>query len=438
MSITSIRPAKKVPYLKKYLIFGAIFLFIFSIISFYQEKIPEILGIAKKAKLTIQSSENGAKVYSNNKYLGDTPVDSAEIKAGLNNISIKGTRNTYTTTLNIVDKSENTVYRDLGVNKNLSSGINIWEGTLDDKKVELFVTPQNSKITVNEKEVTAEEISVLDKGTYKFAISSPGFKDSSFSVNVREGFKTNIEVKLAPFPYTRDISKFSNYQNIYAVFSNNSDVFVSSKDWVDYFIYFTKKKGLTVKDLGNIKDPFFNYFVDSEGRIFDQLGSQVDTLDSIDNPESKNIAVLVKNSDKSFVNEKNYKSLLFFNSKMVLDSGSLIDDKKYSAKLSLLTNQTVPVSTLGVSTSSTETQSKEITKPSVSISTSPASSLNKKIVVINNEWLRVRKTPGGEELGKAYQNEEYDFISETSDGWIKINFKGVDGFVSKQYIKFKN
>lgn len=431
MSITSIRPAKKVPYLKKYIVFGTIFLFIFSIISFYQEKIPEVLGIAKKAKLTVQSSETGAKVYYNNKYLGDVPLDSVEVRAGLNNISIKGFRNTYSTTLNIVDKSENIIYRDLGINKNLSSGINIWEGTLDDKKVELFVNPQNSKILVNDKEVSIDEINSLDRGTYKFDISSTGYKEASFSVNVREGFKTNIEVKLSPLPYTRDLQNYNNMENIFTVYSNNSDVFISSKDWVDYFLYFTKKRGVSFKDLGLVKDPYINYFIDSEGRIFDQLGSQVDTLDSIENPESKKVAILMRSTDKGNINDKNYKSLLFFNPKISYKNQETVTDEKYSAKLSVITNQTVPVSTLGLSTNDT--------KPAKDTSTQPAPTTNvKKIVVINNEWLRVRKTPNGEELGKALQNEEYEYISETNDGWIKIKFKNAEGFVSKSYIKFKN
>ena len=138
MSITSIRPSRRMPNLKKYFIFGSISLILFLVLYLNQEKIPEILGIAKKAKISITASENGAKVYAGTKYLGDTPLDSSEIRAGLTNISIKGTKNSYSTSLNIIDKSENILYRDLGVNKELSSGINIWEGTPDDKKVELY------------------------------------------------------------------------------------------------------------------------------------------------------------------------------------------------------------------------------------------------------------------------------------------------------------
>ena len=124
MAITSIRPAKKIPALKKYIFYLLITLGIFGLLLFNQERIPEVLGIAKKAKISV-ISEEGAKVYADNKYLGDSPVDSIEIKSGLVNLSIKGNKNSYTTSLNLIDKSENIIFRDLGINKQLSSGINI-------------------------------------------------------------------------------------------------------------------------------------------------------------------------------------------------------------------------------------------------------------------------------------------------------------------------
>jgi hypothetical protein len=318
MSITSIRPSRRMPDLKKYFIFGSISLILFLVLYLNQEKIPEILGIAKKAKISITASENGAKVYAGTKYLGDTPIDSQEIRAGLTNISIKGSKNSYTTSLNIIDKSENILYRDLGINKDLSSGINIWEGTPDDKKVELFLNPENSKVTVNEKEVTLDEVAGLDEGSYKFSISSDGFRDSSFTINVRRNYKTNIDVKLAPLPNTKDVENFASYENIYAIYSNNSDVFYNSKDWLDYFLHVSKKKGFTLKSQGLVKEQFFDYFVDYDGRIFDRNGVQVETLDSIDNPESKKVGLLLRSVDKSKLNDRSFKSLLFFNSKVSL------------------------------------------------------------------------------------------------------------------------
>ena len=59
----------------------------------------------------------------------------------------------------------------------------------------------------------------------------------------------------------------------------------------------------------------------------------------------------------------------------------------------------------------------------------------KKSVVINNEWLRVRKTPNGEEIAKVKQGESYEYVSETADGWVKIKLKNQsEGFVSKQFV----
>ena len=430
MSITSIRPSRRIPAIKKYLVFGSISIVFFLVIYLNQERIPEILGIAKKAKISITSSETGSKVYAGNKYLGDTPLDSVDIKAGVTNVSIKGSKNSYTTTLNIVDKSENILYRDLGINKELSSGINIWEGTPDGKKVELFENPENSKITVNEKEVSLDELSVLDEGTYKFSISSDGFRDSSFTVNVRSNYKTNIEVKLAPLPNTKDVENFQAYENIYSIYSNNSDVFYDSKNWLDYFLYTSKKKGFVLKNQGVVKETFFDYFVDYDGRIYDRNGVQVVTLDTIENPETKKVGLLVRSVDKGKLNDRSFKSLLLFNPKISLNDTASESDSKFSAKIASVSGQTVSINS--------DVATKNVLGSSAPAATLPQSTINKKKVLISNEWLRVRKAPNGDEIGKAVQNEEYEYISETADGWVKIKLKnGSEGYVSKQFVTIK-
>jgi len=427
MSITSIRPAKRIPAIKKYLFYIGITVLLSSILLFNQEKIPEILGIAKKAKISI-ISEEGSKVYIDNKYLGDSPIDNLEVKAGLVNLSVKGVKNSYNTSLNLIDKSENILFRDLGVNKQLSSGINIWEGTLDDKKVELFLFPENSKVIVNEKEITFDAISGLEAGEYKFNISAAGYKDASFTINVRKDFKTNIEVKLAPLPNIKDIEIYNGYNNIFSIYSNNSDVFFNSKDWVDYFIYFYSKRNFNISEFGLVNYKFFDYFVDFDGRIFDQSGNQVDTLDSIENPLNKRVAILLRSVDKGKLNDRNFKSLLFFNPSVDLDSTAESNQQKFSAKIATLTNDNVSIEVV------------QKTDPTTTLGiTAPTTSVNlKKYIIINNEWLRVRKSPNGDEIGQAKLNEEYEYLDETEDGWVRIVFKNnVIGYVSKQFIKMK-
>ena len=247
MAITSIRPAKRISSFKKYFTYLSITLILFSALLFNQERIPEILGIAKKAKLSV-TSEEGSKIYIDNKYLGDSPIDSVEVRAGLVNLSIKGVKNSYNTSLNLVDKSENIIFRDLGINKQLSSGINIWEGTLEDKKVELFLFPDIANVLVNDKEISQDALTSLEAGEYKFKISANGYKETSFTVNVRKDFKTNIEIKLAPLPNSKEISNYIGYENIFSIYSSNSDVFYNSKDWVDYLLYFYSKRSLTIEN----------------------------------------------------------------------------------------------------------------------------------------------------------------------------------------------
>lgn len=435
MSVTTIRSGRRVPAIKKYLIFSAICLVLFGTLFLFQEQIPEVLGIAKKAKITVDTAEIGSKVYLNNTFIGETPLDNLLVKAGYTNLSIKGVKNTYTTSLNLIDKSENIIFRELGVNNDLSSGINIWEGTLDDRKVEVFVKPENSTIKINNKEATPDEIYSLSEGDYKFQISAPGYKEVSFSVNVRELYKTNIEVKLTPLPHTKDIQKFGGLDNIFYIYSSNPDVFGNSKDWISHFLSFYKKRTLSVGSIQILKDDFFDYFVDYAGRIYDKNGNQIDTLELIDEPTQKSIALLLRNNDKERLNERTYKSLLVFNPNIELSSTTTSEPQKISAKLATL-NIISNVNTLG---SQSSIPSKTLPSSSLSKNTLPSSNLNssnlKKKVVINNEWLRVRKSPGGEELGQVAQNSEHEYLGETEDGWVKIQYKNSEGYVSKQFVK---
>jgi hypothetical protein len=403
MSITTIRPSKKRFNFKKILIWLIFFGSIFGLVSYYQERIPEILGISKKSFLSVNSLESGAKVYINSNLVGETPIDNLEIKSGLINLSIKGDISGYSTNLNIIDNSENIVYRELGINKELSSGVNIWEGTYDEKKVEVFVKPKNSKIFVNDKELNSEEINKLDSGSYKFKVSAGGYKDLNFTVNIRNGFKTNIDIKLPPLPSEEEIVKYDDYDNLYVIKSSNPDVFTYTKDWLDYLSYFQKRRGISIKEIGVTKENFFEYFIDSEGRIFDKNLNQIDDFDSIGDLSSKKVALLHKNISKDILNKKNSDTI-----------DALYIDKKDSKKSSESANET-----------STNTQVLSQTT-------------SKKFVIVTADWLRVRETPGGTEIGKVVKNDELELVSESDATWYQIKTKdGKLGYISKEFSEIK-
>jgi len=409
MSITTIRPSKKRVNFKKLLIWLVFFGSIFGLISYYQEKIPEILGISKKAYLSVNTLETGSKVYINSNLVGETPVDNLEIKAGLANLSVKGELSGYTTNLNIIDNSENIIYRELGINKELSSGVNIWEGTYDEKKVEIFLKPKNAKIFVNEKELNNEEVDKLESGNYKFKITAEGFKDLNFSVNIRSGFKTNIDIKLPPLPSEGEIQKFKDYDNLYVIKSSNPDVFTYTKDWLEYLNYYQKRRGLLFENSENKKESFFDYFIDSEGRVFDKNLNQIDDFDSIGDLNIKKVGLLHKNISKDVLNDKNSDTITAL----------------YSLKKSSETKLTSP--------------SSSISSPVSSLPKSQVTNNTKKIVVVNADWLRVRSTPGGSEVGKVIKNDELELLSEEDPAWFKIKMKdGKEGFISKEFSEVKN
>ncbi len=403
MSITTIRPPKRRVNFKKILTLLVLFGSIFGLISYYQEKIPEILGISRKSTISISSLEAGAKVFINGNQVGETPIDGKEIKPGLVNLSIKGPLNGYTTTLNIVDNSENIIYRELGFNKELSSGVNIWEGTYDEKKVEVIADPKTAKIAVNDKEVSNEEVDKLESGNYKFKVSAEGYKELVFSVNIRKGYKTNIEVKLPPLPYEEEIYTLNDFENLYVIKSSNPDVYTYSKDWIDYFTYFQKRRGVNIKNLGVVKDSFFEYFIDTEGRVYDKNLKQIDDFDSIKDLNSKKVGLLYKTVNKDVLNEKNK-------------------------------------TTIAALYSLSKLKTSEATSPSSTIPTPGVvlGQATKKYVIITADWLRVRSEPAGTEIGKANKGEELELISDEQISWYKIKTKdGKVGFIAKDFSEIK-
>jgi hypothetical protein len=417
MSITTIRPSKKRVNFKKLIIWLVIFSSIFGLISYYQEKIPEILGISRKSFLTINTLEAGAQVYINSNLVGQTPLENIEVKSGLLNLSIKGEISGYNTNLNIIDNSENIVYRELGINKDLSSGVNIWEGTYDEKKVEVFVKPRNAKIFVNDKELNSEELDKLESGSYKFKVGSEGFKDLNFTVNIRDGYKTNIDIKLPPLPSEEEIVKFEDYDNLYLIKSSNPDVFTYTKDWLDYLNYYQKRRGVNIKDQGIVKENFFEYFIDSEGRVFDKDLRQIDDFDSIGDLSTKKVALLHKNINRDVLNNKNTDTISALYS--LEKSNKNETEKKDNTSLNQVAQSNNPTSQ---------------TSPSSQV----LSSTSKKYVVVTADWLRVRQEPNGSEIGKVVKNDELELVSEANTGWFQIKMKdGKIGYISKEFSKIK-
>ena len=148
---------------------------------------------------------------------------------------------------------------------------------------------------------------------------------------------------------------------------------------------------------------FFEYFIDSEGRIFDKNLNQIDDFDSIGDLSSKKVALLHKNISKDILNKKNSDTI-----------DALYIDKKDSKKSSESANET-------------------------SINTQVLSqTTSKKFVIVTADWLRVRETPGGTEIGKVVKNDELELVSESDATWYQIKTKdGKLGYISKEFSEIK-
>ena len=96
----------------------------------------------------------------------------------------------------------------------------------------------------------------------------------------------------------------------------------------------------------------------------------------------------------------------------------------------------VPTSYLSFSTSGGNNENNSET-PSNGITETNMSSKGKVVKIASNDVLNVRKEPNGDakKVATLKLNQVVDITKKTSNGWYKISFDGVEGYVNGNYIK---
>jgi len=419
MSITTIRPTKK-PFNYKILVgVLAVILVKMFVIYTYQDQVAETLGFYKKASISVLTSEPEVEVFINNKSVGKTPLVDFQINPSLVNITLKRESDNpkdlganYTTNFKAIDGSENFIYRELGFSKDLSSGVSIWEDKLINKtsgeentdessfnttkRLELFLNPSDSKISVDGKELGLSDIERLGAGDYSFMVSKESYQDLSFQVSIREGYKSIIEIQLRPLPYDNEIVKYQDFDNVFVVKSSNPDVYSYTKTWLEYLNHFREKNGLKIEGTGTTGEDIFDYYVDRDGKVYGKKFSLIDNFDLIDSSMDKKFAFLHKGVNREVVTQKNSFTLI-----ANLPKKKLASTKKIESQV------------LG-SSSNNQVATRKIK--------------------ITGEWLRIRSEPNGEEIGRAKEGETYELISDATPGWYQIKLeKEKTGYISVLY-----
>ncbi|MBI2414719.1 PEGA domain-containing protein [candidate division WWE3 bacterium] len=354
---------------------------VLSLVYFGGSVIKNYSNLKSKAALTISTVGGSAQVYLNDNFLGNTPLESKDIRAGENKLSIKNDQITYNVALDFLQNSEVAINRDLGVSDVFSSGQNIWlEKSSDTPSLEVISEPTGARVLVDNTEVgvTPYSTSTLTEGEYDLMLEKAGYESTSNRIKIQKGYKLNIAMKMFPNPVPVKINLLEGSESLYDIKSLDAVVASNPAEWVKAVIYWNKTRGINLAGAGINKEVVFDYFIDFNGHIYNKDGVDVTTSGEL-GAKNKG-AYLGRAADGNGLTE---------NAKVALAKVNVSGGGKKAT-----INQT------------------------------------------GTGWLNVRSTPGlsGEVLAKVNVGEVYNVLEE-STGWLKIKVSDtLNGWVSATYV----
>lgn len=346
--------------------------------------------LKSRSAVTIDSLNQPAEVFINDKSVGTTPFESKNIDPGENKITLKTNNQMYETKINFLADDNSNIYnvvifRDLGTSNVFSSGQEFWyEKGTGNEKVKIISNPTGASVYIDNTEVgkTPFSSTTLSPGDYNIKISQEGYETQEMKITTDKKYTVNVNVKLFPLPIPSKVEKFEGSDNLYALYTSNNAVLSNTQTWVDTIIYWNKTKGITIDNEGKNKELVFDYFLDYKGNLFNKEG-KLTTADQIN-----------KISKGAYLGN--------------LAEGEGLSERAKQIYMNL-TNQTV---TSGRSATVLET---------------------------GTGWLRVRSGPsvGSSEVQKVNVGEKYDVLDE-QNGWIKLKLNdNVTGWAIKDYLSIK-
>jgi hypothetical protein len=364
------------------------------VVFFGGELLRNLSGLSNKAVLNVVVQNGKAEVMVNNTKVGDTPLESKDIKPGNNTVAIRSDTRQYQTEIKFLPSKKDTAYtvsiaRDLGVSDTFSSGQDMWfDKDGSDNTLRVLSNPSGARVIIDNSEVgtTPFTSSAISNGNYDLKIIYPGHETSEMRINVQSGYVLNISVKLFPYPVTPEIKMFEGSNNLYNISIDDPAVTSDTQAWVKGIIYWNDTRGLNVQDVGMNKDRVFDYFIDYKGGIYDKDGTLLASQEDL--KKLTNVsrgAYLGTSSEATGITEEARRAL-----ELLGDSGI-----------------------------------KAVEEETAKIKTTPLG------------WLRVRKSPdlSGEELAKVNTGEIYNVLEKTS-GWVKIKVsETLEGWVSETYVE---
>lgn len=250
-----------------------------AIVFFGGEIIKNFDNLKDKSAVTIDSLNQPADIYINDKKVGTTPYESKKITPGENKIALKTATQVYETNINFIQNTKDTIYnvgifRDLGISTIFSSGQEFWYEKGGTNSIKIISDPAGASVVIDGSTIGKTPFSSdsLSPGSYDLEIVQEGFEKQTARINIEKGNTLSVNLKLFPLPLPYNINKLEEANNLYVVNTNNSTILANTQVWVDALIYWNKTRGISLDNSGPNKELVFDYFIDYKGNIFNQEG----------------------------------------------------------------------------------------------------------------------------------------------------------------------
>ena len=368
--------------IKKYALIGLGLVVAFGVLYFL---VTSIINAKQIAALSASSLYGASEISLNDKYVGNTPYESKDIRAGDTKIIFKTGDRMYQTTLPFMSGAQVVVKRDLGTSDLFSAGQNFWmEKNTSGSVLSVVSEPSGASVFVDNTEIgkTPFSSSTLSDGEYDLRVDIGQYEPQLSRIKIQKGYNLNVAAKLFPVPVPGSVVVFEGSSNLYNLSSDNLILTADPQSWVDAVTYWNKTRGINLAGVGSNKELVFDFFIDYKGGLYDKNGS------------------------------------------LASDPTKLTDVKK-GAYLGKLSDDAV------LSTEAAQTYKTLTTAPAASVVGKTA-----KIKTTPTGWLRVRDAANlnGLELAKVNTGETYAILEQGTD-WLKIKVSDtISGWVSAAYV----
>ena len=285
-------------------------------------------------KIDVANRENSKAVINGISY--DVPVNINDVVPNTElNIEVLGQENTFVSKYLPATNTALVIKRDLGVSNSFSSGQSIWYQKIgggdsainvvseNNVEIEIFIDDQfigKTPLFIDENTIPTKN----DERTYLLSFRHDGYEEQTVKVRLLDGHSLNISVNMFLIPVPKDIGLLNQLPDgVYFLdFTNNQELSnANKKEWAKAINYWFKTRGDFIS--GNIKLSEIAYFIDNEGRIYNNVGNEVSNNDIKLEKDDK--IVYLGNANESGVNKFAQESLKkFFNDIDITESTAMV------------------------------------------------------------------------------------------------------------------